>query len=241
MASPAFLIVLEATSGFWAELAKNLPEVISRVKDNWIGLIALVVIVTTVLIVLIAPPTERKRIVYIFLIGAMMLIASAFYEGVRQQDRLNAAQAVVAPAPVPESKPQTAKSTAKLERNGQPSHKESLSPSHQNWCSEDPDTKIPFSRDISFGPGDHQTGRRRGGDTNTPGSEWIFEWTAPGPVYSVSARQTGWWEQIDSCSAQGNIAHCEGWINGGNAPIIMTVKWKQPCAADSENTKNSNP
>jgi hypothetical protein len=235
MLNLAFFIVTESNSGFWAELAKNLPEVISRVKDNWIGLIALVLILTTFVIVFIAPPAERKRIVYIFLVGAILLISSAFYEGVRQQEHLNAAPVVVATATVPESKPQGP--TAKSTQNDHPSPKESVPPPHQNWCSEDPDTKIPYSRDISFGPGDHLTGRRRGGDANTPGSEWIFQWTAPGPVYSVTARQTGWWEQIDSCSAEGTVAHCEGWINGGNAPIIMTVKWKQPCAADFENIK----
>jgi len=221
----------EPTSDFLAEMAKNLPELISRIKDNWLGLIALVLILTTFVIWAIVPQTERKRFSYIFLVGAMLLIASAFYEAVQQQNRLNSPPAVAQAASPP--KPQPA---ATQEQGEKAPHQEDTHPTHQQWCSEDPNTKIPYSQDVPFRPGDppYKTGRVRGGDSNTPGSEWIFNWPAPGPVYGVTARQTGWWEQIDFCTAQGNVAHCEGWINGGNAPIIVTVKWKQPCPAESQ-------
>jgi hypothetical protein len=220
--------------GFFSELVKNLPEIISRVKDNWLGLIALVLVLTAIVTVVIAPQTERKRIVYLILIGAILLVASAFHEAVRQQERLDK-------APVVESAPKEVNPKPAAPASKAPSESSVDQPTtttHQRWCSEDPDTKIPFSRDISFAPGEHLTGRRRGGDSNTPGSEWVIDWPAPGPVYSVSARQTGWCEQIDSCSSNGSVAHCEGWINGGNAPIIMTVKWKLPCAAETDGAKN---
>lgn len=221
----------EPTSDFFSEMAKNLPELISRIKDNWLGLIALVLLLTTFVIWAIVPQTERKRFSYIFLVGAMLLIASAFYEAVQQQNRLNSPPVVAQAAA-----PQRVQPAAKPEQSEKPSHQEDTHPAPQQWCSEDPNTRIPYSQDISFRPGDppYKTGRVRGGDSNTPGSEWIFNWTAPGPVYSVTARQTGWWEQIDFCTAQGNVAHCEGWINGGNAPIIVTAKWKQPCPAESQ-------
>jgi hypothetical protein len=219
------------TSDFFSEMAKNLPELISRIKDNWLGLIALVLILTTFVIWAIVPQTERKRFSYIFVVGAMLLIASAFYEAVQQQNRLDSPPAVAQAA-----SPQKPQPAANPEQTEKPPHHEDTHPAQQQWCPEDPNTKIAYSQDIAFRPGDppYKTGRVRGGDSNTPGSEWIFNWTAPGPVYSVTARQTGWWEQIDFCTAQGNVAHCEGWINGGNAPIIATAKWKQPCPAVSQ-------
>jgi hypothetical protein len=222
--------------GFFSELVKNLPEIISRVKDNWLGLIALVLVLTAIVTMVIAPQAERKRIVYLILVGAILLVASAFHEAVRQQERLDKAPVVESPAKDAIIKPATSEPAAS--KTPCESASQASAATHQHWCSEDPDTKIPFSRDISFGPGEHLTGRRRGGDSNTPGSEWVIDWTAPGPVYSVSARQTGWWEQIDSCSANGLVAHCEGWINGGNAPIIMTVKWKQPCTVETDGAKD---
>ena len=233
----------QSDCGFWCHLVDNIPEIIkTTIQGNWLGMMALVIIVTTVVVVVLSPrdPNVRKKIVYIFLIAAILLVGAAFHEAVRQQDRLDISHPVVAQAATStpnSSPPSEGVNSSRVVEQGSPqsTHQEAPPPAHQNWCSEDPETKIPYSREIVFKPGDppYKTGKVRGGDANTPGSEWIFNWTAPGPVYSVTARQTGWWEQIDSCSAEGSVAHCEGWINGGNAPIIVTVKWKQPCAAAS--------
>jgi WD40 repeat protein len=92
----------------------------------------------------------------------------------------------------------------------------------------------PAQRQISFTPAQHLTGRILGGDQNTPGNEWLFRWAAPYPVTTVTCKQTGQWEEIltqkvdDSDS---KMAICQGWINGGNAPITMTVEWNEPCAS----------
>ena len=91
---------------------KNLPEIISRVKDNWLGLIALVLVLTAIVTMVIAPQAERKRIVYLILVGAILLVASAFHEAVRQQERLDKAPVVESPAKDAIIKPATSEPAA---------------------------------------------------------------------------------------------------------------------------------
>jgi len=67
---------------------------------------------------------------------------------------------------------------------------------------------------------------------NTPYDRWNLSLEAPGPVYEVRCEPLGTNEfnevkgdargQIDS-----NTARCSGWINGGDGPIRMTVRYRQ--------------
>ena len=233
----------ESNCDFWCQLAKNIPETIKvTVTGHMTGVMALVIVMTTLVVLILTPPDAktRARVVYVFLFAGILFVVGAFRVAGSQQDRLIASQPVSAQQN-PQLKPQesSAQKPSSPSENPQPQSREPKPTTRQEWCAEDPDTKIPYSNDITFRPGDppYRTGRTRGGDANTPGSEWVFNWTAPGPVYAVTAKQTGWWEQIDSCSANGNVAHCEGWINGGNAPIIVTAKWKQPCTVGAPQGK----
>lgn len=99
----------------------------------------------------------------------------------------------------------------------------------KSYCKSDPDTGIDYSRAWSFRPSTALTERLMGGDGNTPVSKWVQSWTAPGPVYEVTAEPTGGWERVDHCEREGNVATCEGRINGGDSPINMHVKWVQLC------------
>ena len=90
-------------------------------------------------------------------------------------------------------------------------------------------TGVGYSKTVSFDKWEHANPNKvRGGDSHTPGREVVIEWPAPGPVTSVSGRCLVGWCVIESCSSQGNVAHCEGWTNDGNhGTINMDVKWVQ--------------
>lgn len=99
----------------------------------------------------------------------------------------------------------------------------------EKYFDEDPVTHQPFEKIISFDKFDHVNPNKvRGGDSNTPGREVRISWTAPGPVTSVSGHCLVGWCVIESCSADGNTANCEGWTNDGNhGTINMDVKWSE--------------
>jgi hypothetical protein len=105
------------------------------------------------------------------------------------------------------------------------------------YCREDPRTHIPYQSEQTFLPANHLSGKQCGGDSNTPGSCWIIDWQLPGPVCSVEGRKTGGWEEIYFCESRGMSAHCEGWINGGNAPIIIKAYYELPCNDNSEENR----
>jgi hypothetical protein len=93
----------------------------------------------------------------------------------------------------------------------------------------DPQTGALYQKVISFDKFDHVNPNKvRGGDSKTPGREVIIEWTAPGPVTSVTGKCLVGWCEIESCNYHEDIAHCEGWTNDGNRGTInMTVHWVQ--------------
>jgi hypothetical protein len=67
---------------------------------------------------------------------------------------------------------------------------------------------------------------------NTPYDRWNLLLEAPGPVYDVLCEPLGTHEFNEvkgDARGQGesNIARCSGWINGGDGPIRMTVKYRQ--------------
>ena len=83
-----------------------------------------------------------------------------------------------------------------------------------------------------------RTQLRVGGD-NTPYDQWNLIVEAPGPVTDVSCKQTGP-NQFEYMAAfggpkrnpwpgdhYGNVAICRGWINGGEAPVIVTVTYQK--------------
>ena len=61
-----------------------------------------------------------------------------------------------------------------------------------------------------------------------------FEETVNGPVSAVTYRLTGGYMRVDSCTYTGNKVHCEGWINGGDATVILIVDWREPCPPTDE-------
>jgi hypothetical protein len=67
---------------------------------------------------------------------------------------------------------------------------------------------------------------------NTPYDRWNLSLEAPGPVYDVQCQPTGSNEFNEikgdtKGQSDSNIARCSGWINGGDAEIKMTVRYKQ--------------
>jgi hypothetical protein len=46
-------------------------------------------------------------------------------------------------------------------------------------------------------------------------------------VYEVSCKQTGQFQIKIRGEAQGHAGHCTGEINGGDAEIQISIKWKQ--------------
>jgi hypothetical protein len=67
---------------------------------------------------------------------------------------------------------------------------------------------------------------------NTPYDRWNISLEAPGPVYEVKCEPTGPHEFTEvkgytKGTSDSNIARCSGWINGGDAPIRMTVLYLQ--------------
>jgi hypothetical protein len=67
---------------------------------------------------------------------------------------------------------------------------------------------------------------------NTPYDHWELKLEAPGPVTSVLCQPTGGNEfnQVKGDTKgeiDGHWATCQGWINGGDAPIHMTVYYQQ--------------
>src|ERR1035438_9453935 len=66
---------------------------------------------------------------------------------------------------------------------------------------------------------------------NTPYDQWNLSLEAPGPVYDVTCVPTGSNEfnEVKGNTKgvpDGNLGRCSGWINGGDAPIRMTVLYK---------------
>jgi hypothetical protein len=90
-------------------------------------------------------------------------------------------------------------------------------------------TNVKYTKTLSFDKFEHVNPNKvRGGDSHTPGREVVVEWTAPGPVTSVSGKCLVGGCVIESCSPAGNVAHCEGWTNDGNhGTINMDVAWVQ--------------
>lgn len=64
-------------------------------------------------------------------------------------------------------------------------------------------------------PGDH-----------TPYDTWHISYRAPGPVSSVHC-EVYEHEHLLNETQVGNIARCDGLINGGRHPVRMVVHWKQ--------------
>jgi len=75
------------------------------------------------------------------------------------------------------------------------------------------------------------------GEDHTPYDQWNLIVEAPGPVKSVTCQITGT-NQFEYMAAfggpkrnpfpgdhYGNVAICRGWINGGEAPVIVTVTY----------------
>lgn len=67
---------------------------------------------------------------------------------------------------------------------------------------------------------------------NTPYDHWDLKFKAPGPVTSVVCQTTGSNEfnQVKGDTKgeiDGDWATCQGWINGGDAPIHMTAYYQQ--------------
>ncbi len=67
---------------------------------------------------------------------------------------------------------------------------------------------------------------------NTPYDHWDLKFEAPGPVTSVICQTTGSNEfnQVkgdNKGEIDGHWARCQGWINGGDAPIHMTAYYQQ--------------
>ena len=91
-------------------------------------------------------------------------------------------------------------------------------------------TGVQYQRTLSYDKMEHvNPDKVRGGDSNTPGREIVINWSAPGPVRSVSGKCLVGWCVIESCRYTGNVAHCEGWTNDGNhGTINMDVTWVQP-------------
>ena len=112
-----------------------------------------------------------------------------------------------------------------------------------SYCIADPTTHIPYELRIVFAPGSFLTGKPEGGDSNTPGSQFLWKWSAPGPVWAVEPiDRVGPWERINYCQAEipdSNVATCEGWINGGNAGMSVVVRWEQVCTVQELHTELS--
>ena len=67
---------------------------------------------------------------------------------------------------------------------------------------------------------------------NTPYDHWDLKFEAPGPITSVTCQPTGSNEfnQVKGDTRgeiDGHWATCQGWINGGDAPIHMTAYYQQ--------------
>jgi hypothetical protein len=67
---------------------------------------------------------------------------------------------------------------------------------------------------------------------NTPYDHWDLKFETPGPVTSVACQPTGGNEfnQVKGDTRgeiDGHWATCQGWINGGDAPIHMTAYYQQ--------------
>jgi len=205
----------------------DLAKIIDKASQSLLGIAALVILVLAGLAYFMYRH-ERNPIIR-FSVFSMIFLAACFYLtaifNVEKTIALNIKPVTYRGQPeLPEPSASSGETPSQVKpRQGQ-EIKET------KYCKADPATGVSYERQWSIRPSQYLTGKRRGGDSNTPGSEWINSWEAPGPVYEVSASPTGGWERVDLCSREGNNAKCEGWINGGDAAINMLVRWVQPCS-----------
>jgi hypothetical protein len=77
------------------------------------------------------------------------------------------------------------------------------------------------------------------GNDNTPYNQWTLSVWVPGIVTAVTCQLTGsnqfeYWAAFGGPKRNpfpgefyGNVGFCRGWINGGEAPVIMTVYYRR--------------